>query len=105
MMETDLKTKVSQYNPEHQEGKVAKTLERQTSKIPSDWFLWAAVGSMAASLTLKVLKQDKTALFIGQWAPSFMLLGIYNKLVKQLGHDQQDTEMDDQAAFTAKDWD
>jgi len=42
---------------------------------------------MAASLTLKLCKESKTALFVGQWAPSFLLLGVYNKLVKQLGHD------------------
>ena len=62
-------------------------IEEQTAKIPSDVYLWAALGSMAVSLTLKLLKQDGTALFIGQWAPSFLLLGIYNKLVKQMGHD------------------
>jgi len=24
---------------------------------------------------------------VGQWAPTFLVLGIYNKLVKQLGSD------------------
>lgn len=71
----------------HQEGKVASTLEEQTAKIPSDVFLWASLGSMLASLILKLSNKDKTALFVGQWAPSFLLLGIYNKLVKQKGHD------------------
>lgn len=74
-------------NPEHREGKVATAIEQQTAKIPSDVFLWASIGSMAASLTLKILKQDETALFVGQWAPSFLLLGIYNKIVKLEGHD------------------
>ena len=50
-------------------------------------FLWAALGAMAASLTLKILKKDETALFVGQWPAPFMLLGIYNKLVKQEGHE------------------
>lgn len=71
----------------HQEGKVASILEEQTAKIPSDVFLWASLGSMLASLILKISNEDKTALFVGQWAPSFLLLGIYNKLVKQEGHD------------------
>jgi hypothetical protein len=26
-------------------------------------------------------------LFIGQWPPAFLLFGVYNKLVKQLGSD------------------
>ena len=31
------------------EGTVAKAIEKQTSKLPSDVFLWAAVSSMATS--------------------------------------------------------
>lgn len=74
-------------NMEHKEGPVASAIEQQTAKIPSDVFLWAALGSMAVSATLKCFKQSHTALFVGQWAAPFLLLGIYNKLVKQLGHD------------------
>lgn len=74
-------------NPEHNEGKVASAIEEQTSKIPSDVFLWAALGSMAISASLKIMKKNHTALFVGQWAAPFLLLGVYNKLVKQLGHD------------------
>lgn len=83
----DLKSKADQINPGHREGPVASTIEEYTAKLPSDLFLWAALGSMAISATFKVLKKDEEALFVGQWAPSFLLLGVYNKLVKQLGHD------------------
>ncbi|SDJ84523.1 hypothetical protein SAMN05421823_101242 [Catalinimonas alkaloidigena] len=83
----DVKNKLDSVNPDHKEGKVATAIEEQTAKIPSDIFLWASVGSMAASLTLKILKKDQEALFVGQWAAPFMLLGIYNKLVKLEGHD------------------
>ena len=41
-------------NEQHREGQVAKAIENQTAKIPSDIFLWAAFGSMAISLTLKI---------------------------------------------------
>jgi hypothetical protein len=71
------------------EGKLATAIEEQTAKLPSDLFLWAALGSMAASLTLKILAKKHTALFVGQWAAPFLLLGIYNKLVKLEGHDQE----------------
>lgn len=71
----------------HKEGRIAGGIEEQTAKIPSDIFLWASIGSMAASLTLKLLKRDEQALFVGQWAPSFLILGLYNKLVKVEGHD------------------
>ncbi|MBL4674687.1 MAG: hypothetical protein JKY70_00510 [Mucilaginibacter sp.] len=72
------------------EGKVATAIEEQTAKLPSDLFLWASLGSMAASLTLKVMRKKHTALFVGQWAAPFLLLGIYNKLVKLEGHDRED---------------
>jgi hypothetical protein len=85
----ELKTTAATYNPEHREGKVARMIEEQTAKLPSDLFLWAAVGSMAASLTLKLLKNDNLALFVGHWAPSFLLLGLYNKIVKVEGHDKR----------------
>jgi len=74
-------------NPQHQEGPIARTIEEQTAKIPSDVFLWAALGSMAVSLTFKCIGKNHLALFVGQWAPSFLLLGIYNKIVKVEGHD------------------
>ena len=51
---------MSAVRPTHTEGPVAKTIEQQTAKLPSDWILWAAL---------------------------FLILGVYNKLVKQLGSD------------------
>lgn len=81
------RTKTANGNADQKEGKVARMIEEQTAKLPSDIFLWAALGAMAASLTLKILKKDETALFVGQWPAPFMLLGIYNKLVKQEGHE------------------
>ena len=73
--------------PEHREGIVARTIEAQTAKLPSDLFLWLAGVSILGSLTLKMMGRDKDALFVGQWPAPFMLLGIYNKLVKLLGSD------------------
>ena len=75
--------------PEHGEGQVARTIEEQTAKLPSDTFLWAAIGSMAMSAALQLVGNQKTSLFVGQWAPSFLLLGLYNKIVKVAGSDGQ----------------
>lgn len=69
------------------EGKTATAIERHTAKVPSDVFLWAAGASIAASLTLKMMGRKHDALFVGQWAPTFLLLGTYNKLVKLFGTD------------------
>ncbi len=75
---------------QHTEGEVAKTIEQQTAKLPSDVFLWAALGSMAASASLHLFGNSKTSVFVGQWAPTFLILGVYNKLVKQMGSDFTD---------------
>jgi len=52
--------------PEHEEGVVARTIEQQTAKLPSDTFLWLAGGSIAGSLTLKMMGRHHDALFVGQ---------------------------------------
>ena len=87
-LKKEFKAKAENFNPERKEGSVAKAIESQTAKLPSDLFLWISVGAMATSLTLKLLGKSHTALFIGQWASPFLLFGIYNKLVKLEGHDK-----------------
>jgi len=74
----------------HREGPVARAIETQTAKLPSDTFLWAALGSIALALGLKLTGHKDEALFVGHWAPTFLLLGIYNKLVKLHGSDGPD---------------
>jgi hypothetical protein len=71
------------------EGPVARSIESQTAKLPSDIFLWAAGGSIAASLVLKIMGRDEDANFVGHWAPVLLILGLYNKIVKVAGHDQE----------------
>ncbi|MDR7127843.1 hypothetical protein J2X69_000171 [Algoriphagus sp. 4150] len=77
-------------NTDKKEGKVAKTIESQTAKIPSDIYLWSSLSAMGVSLCLKVCKQNNLALFVGQWAAPFLLLGVYNKIVKTEGSDRED---------------
>jgi hypothetical protein len=78
-----LDTKVSG----EREGRFTSAIESQTSKVPSAGYLIAAVASMAVSAGFKIAGKDNWALFVGQWAPSFLLLGVYNKMVKQQGSD------------------
>ena len=75
---------------EHREGPIARAIEKQTARIPSDAFLWGALASIGLSLVLKVTGRKHEALFVGQWVPTFLLLGIYNKLVKLHGSDKLD---------------
>jgi hypothetical protein len=70
---------------EHREGPIARTIEQQTAKLPSDLFLWAALGAIGASVVLLVTGHEKKANFVGQWVPTVLTLGMYNKLVKLHG--------------------
>lgn len=73
---------------QHTEGTVARTIEEQTAKLPSDLFLWAALGAIGVSAALQVAGKQKTSLFLGQWVAPFLLLGVYNKIVKVAGSDR-----------------
>jgi len=75
-------------NQEHREGPVARKIEDQTAKLPSDVFLWTSTAAMGVSLLLQALGRKHTSLFVGQWAAPFLLFGIYNKIVKTEGHDK-----------------
>jgi len=72
---------------QHAEGPVAKAIEQQTAKLPSDLFLWAAGAAMVGSLILQIAGRKEESNFIGQWAPSLLIMGLYNKLVKVAGSD------------------
>ena len=43
---------------------------------------------MATSATLQLMGNKQASVFVGQWAPTLLILGLYNKLVKQLGSDR-----------------
>ena len=69
----------------------ATAIEQQTAQLPSDAFLWVAGAAIATSLIVKLLDRNHEALFVGQWAPTILILGLSNKMVKQHGSDQFDT--------------
>jgi hypothetical protein len=85
---------------QYAEGRVARAIEHQTARWPSDIFLWASGAAILGSLTLEAMqrrrmtffdmptRRGQLGLFIGQWAPTFLLLGLYNKLVKVAGSDR-----------------
>ena len=70
---------------EHREGPLARSIEQQTAKLPSDTWLWAAFGSIGISVYFQITGDERKANFVGHWAPTFLLLGLYNKLVKLHG--------------------
>jgi hypothetical protein len=72
---------------EAQEDQVTAAIEKFTSQIPSSVYLGLALASMAVSVGFQATKKQHISLFIGQWAAPFLILGIYNKLVKIHGSD------------------
>ncbi len=70
-------------NSQEQEDLVTTQIEKQTQKIPSDVFLFSAIGAIGISFALKCMNKKDNAAFVGQWVAPILLLGIYNKLVKQ----------------------
>ena len=74
----------------HEEGLIARTIEQQTAKLPSDTFLWAALGSIGASAVLRMMGKKNASLFVGDWVAPFLLFGVYNKIVKLEGSDRTD---------------
>ena len=74
------------------EDQVTAAIEQYTSQIPSSVYLGLALASILASVSFKLAKRDHGALFVGQWVAPFLLLGIYNKMVKQHGSDADTRE-------------
>jgi hypothetical protein len=69
----------------HAEGTVTRLIEQQTARVPSDVFLFLALGSMGASLVLELSGRRALSRFVGMWAPTLLTMGVYNKLVKTFG--------------------
>jgi hypothetical protein len=64
------------------EDVATSSIEHVTKRVPSVGFLGLAVGAMAVSATLMLLGRKTWANFVGQWAPTILIMGTYNKLVK-----------------------
>jgi hypothetical protein len=88
-IDTGLSTRLKQAQ-EHREGSVARTIEHETAKVPSDTFLWSALGVVGLSVGLFSAGKKADAMFVGQLATPLLALGIYNKLVKVGGSDRTD---------------
>ncbi len=67
-----------------QEDRVTTKVEEQTSKVPSLLYFGFAVSAMAASAALVLTGRKQLGNFIGQWAPSILVIGVYNKIAKEI---------------------
>ncbi len=59
-----------------------QTYFRITDSIPEQAWYWGAVVSILASAALKVAKKNDLSIFVGQWPPTFLLFGLYHKLLR-----------------------
>jgi hypothetical protein len=66
------------------EDRGTEEVESRTAKVPSLAFLGLALGAMAASAALVVTGRKQLGNFVGQWAPSILIMGLYNKLAKEV---------------------
>lgn len=71
--------------PEHADGSFTRVIEQQTAKIPSPVFLVASFLAMTASVTFELTGRRRLSRFVGMWAPTLLIMGVYNKLVKIFG--------------------
>jgi hypothetical protein len=69
------------------EGAMTKGIEKLTASLPSSTWLMLAGGAVVASLAFKLAGKRHAALFIGEWVPTILMLGLYNKLVKVASRD------------------
>ncbi|HLH60303.1 MAG TPA: hypothetical protein VKV20_01360 [Ktedonobacteraceae bacterium] len=54
---------------------------RVTDQVPAAFWYWAAVASIIASATLFLVRQRDWSIFVGQWPPTFLLFGLFHKLL------------------------
>jgi hypothetical protein len=60
------------------------SIGHQVSRLPSDFFVWAALGSVAGSAYLRATGEGEKSLFVGQWAPTFLAFAVYDKVIRRL---------------------
>jgi hypothetical protein len=71
------------------EDRATEAVERQTAKVPSLAFMGLAVGAMALSAGLVLMGRKQLGNFVGQWAPTILIMGLYNKLAKEVALPQR----------------
>jgi hypothetical protein len=82
-MATETSRPIVEYN--HGLGSVARAIEDQVARLPDDTFLCAALGSMGLSLALQLMGKQQLSNFVGHWAPTILVMGVYSKIVKVHG--------------------
>jgi hypothetical protein len=75
--------------PRSTEDQFTQTIESYTAAVPSSGYLAVAMGAMGLSLACQLAGREKWGNFIAQWVPIWLIIGLYNKLVKLDGHQRR----------------
>ena len=54
---------------------------RVTDQVPGAVWYWGAMASIIVSATLFLVGKREWGNFVGQWPPTFLLLGLFHKLL------------------------
>lgn len=54
---------------------------RLTDQVPGAAWYWAAIASIIVSAALFLVRQRDWSIFVGQWPPTFLLFGLFHKLL------------------------
>jgi hypothetical protein len=65
-----------------QAAEAQQSVMRVTDSVPEEAWYWLALGSIGVSAVLKLMEKDHWALFVGQWPPTFLLFGLYHRLLR-----------------------
>jgi hypothetical protein len=55
---------------------------RVTDQVPEEVWYWAALGSIIVSASLFVMGKRDWSIFVGQWPPTFLLFGLFHKMLR-----------------------
>ena len=89
--------------PRPTEDQFTKTIESYTAAVPSSAYLAVAIGAMGLSLACQVAGRGKWGNFIAQWVPTWLIIGLYNKLVELAGQDKSDRRRENDSRLAPED--
>ena len=69
-------------------------VDAQLPRRMTTWLI-AAAASLAGSITLRLLGRNTPAWYVGMGVPAFLLIGVYNKIVKVEGSDRLEAKYGD----------
>lgn len=64
------------------QGNPQNAIFQALDAVPSQFWYTAGVVSILASAICQIAGKKQLALFIGQWPPTFFVVGLYHKLVR-----------------------